>query len=401
MALDAQGQALHTLQQYPGVEGGDGGARVAQDDGADAGHKGGRACHIGKDGSVIRGVGLGQGGILVGMGLEVKLAAVHYHAAQRAAMAAYELGGTVHHHVGPMLEGTDEQRREGVVDNEEDAMAVCHLGYGIQVGHVAIGVAEGLGIDDLGVGAYCGLQGLQVVDIDDAVLHALGAQRVGDEIEGATVEVVGRHYVVTILQHVLQGIGHGRGTAGHCQAGHSTLQGSHTTLKDILGAVGQATIDVARVTQPETVSSMLRVVEHITGGLVDGHCASVACGVGGLLTNVQCQSLKVQFLICCHSCILLLFVCIIVIILLASLLECDCISFVSHCKVTTTQVHQATEGIYYRKQFYSYAFCTYIYSALQHLATPLQNNRLSLSSNAFPQSFPCHVSRKTPIFATH
>ena len=242
------------------------------------------------------------------MGLEVELASIHYHSAQRTAVAAYELRGAVYHHIHTMLEGTYKDGCEGVIYNEEYAVTVCHLGNGIQVGHIAVGVAEGLGVDDLGVGTYCGLQCLQVVYVHDAVFHALGGQRVGDEIEGAAVEVVGCHDVITILKHVLQCIGDGCSTACHGQTCHSALQRSHSSLKHILGAVGQSAVDVAGITQSEAVGSMLGVVENIAGSLIDRHCASVACGVGGLLTNMKCQSLKVQFLICCHSRIL--FICL-------------------------------------------------------------------------------------------
>ena len=98
-------------------------------------------------------------------------------------MAANELRGTVHHHVGSMLQRPYEQWGKGVVHNKEDAMAMCHLGNGIQVCHVTVGVAERLGVDDLGVGTYGRFQSLCVVHVHNAVFHALRAQCVGDEVE--------------------------------------------------------------------------------------------------------------------------------------------------------------------------------------------------------------------------
>ena len=65
MTLHAQREGLQTLQQDEGVEGRDGGARVAQNDGADAGDKGGWTRYVGKDGAVLGGVGTGQRGELV------------------------------------------------------------------------------------------------------------------------------------------------------------------------------------------------------------------------------------------------------------------------------------------------------------------------------------------------
>ena len=53
MSLYAQRQRLYTLQQYPRIEGRDGGTCVAQDDGPDAGYECCRTGHVGKDSTVI------------------------------------------------------------------------------------------------------------------------------------------------------------------------------------------------------------------------------------------------------------------------------------------------------------------------------------------------------------
>ena len=58
MSLYAEAQRFYALQQNPGIEGRDGRSRVTQDDGTDACDECCCACHIGKDGTVIGGVGL-------------------------------------------------------------------------------------------------------------------------------------------------------------------------------------------------------------------------------------------------------------------------------------------------------------------------------------------------------
>ena len=117
----------------------------------------------------------------------------------------------------------------------------------------------------------------------------------GDEIERASVEVVCCHNVVTCLQDVLQGVGHGCRTAGYGQSGHASLQRCHALLEDALCGVGKSAIDVARIAQAEAVGCVLRIAEHVRGGLIDRHGACVGGGVGLFLSYVELQCLEVKF----------------------------------------------------------------------------------------------------------
>ena len=131
MALDAQAQGLGALQQQECIERGDGGTGIAQQDGADVGDEGGRACGIGEGNTVIAGVGIGDVAELAA-GLPVKLAAVHDDAAQGGAVAADELGGGVDHDVCAVLDGADQVRgAEGVIDDDRKTMLLGDLGDGV------------------------------------------------------------------------------------------------------------------------------------------------------------------------------------------------------------------------------------------------------------------------------
>ena len=90
----------------------------------------------------------------------------------------------------------------------------------------------------------------------------------------------------------LDGVGDGSGTGSGRQSRHAALQGCDALLKNVLGGVGQAAIDVAGVCQAEAVSSMLAVAEDIGSGLVNGHRAGIGSGIGLLLANMQLQGLK-------------------------------------------------------------------------------------------------------------
>ena len=195
MAFDAKRKRLYPLQQYPGVERRNRGTCVAQDDGTDTCHESCFACHIGEHCPVIGRVRLGKCGVFVGIGFPVEAAGLHDDASQRTAMTADELRGAVHNDVCSMFDGTDEEGRKGVVHDEHDVMLVGDRRYRIEVGHIGIGIAEGLGIDDLGVGTDGGFKRLKVVDVHYAVFHALCGKRMGDKVEGASIEVVGGYNV--------------------------------------------------------------------------------------------------------------------------------------------------------------------------------------------------------------
>ena len=73
-------------------------------------------------------------------------------------MAAEELGGGVDDDVRAVLDGADQVgRAEGVVHHQGQAVLVGHLGHGVDVGDVTVGVAQGLNVDGLGVSGWMAL----------------------------------------------------------------------------------------------------------------------------------------------------------------------------------------------------------------------------------------------------
>ena len=116
------------------------------------------------------------------------------------------------------------------------------------------------------------------------------------QIIGTAIEIVGRDDMVAIAGNILECIGHSSGTRGHSQSGHSALQRSHPVLKHALGGVGETPVDVASVAQAKTVGRMLRVAEHIRGGLVDRYGTCVGSRVGLLLSYMQLKGLETVLL---------------------------------------------------------------------------------------------------------
>ena len=280
MAVHTQGQGLQALQEDPAADGGQGSAGIAQQDGADAGDEGGGAGGLHKADAVVALVGLGQLGVLVRMGGPVKGAAVHDHTADGGAVAADELGGGLHHDVGAVLDGTDQVGgAEGVVDDQGQAVLVGDGGNAVNVGHFAVGVAQGLDVDGLGVGLNGLFKVLDVQRVHEGGGHAVVHQGVGQQVVGAAVDVLGGNDVVAAQGHVLDGVGDGRGAGSHAQGSHAALQSGHALLEDVLGGVGQAAVDVAGIPQGKAVSGVLAVAEHEGGRLINGN----GPGVGGVI----------------------------------------------------------------------------------------------------------------------
>ena len=192
-----------------------------------------------------------------------------------------------------VLNGTDQVRgAEGIIDDQRQAVLVRDGCNGIDIGDIAVGVAQSFQIDGLGVGLDGILHLSQIVCVHKGGGDAELGQGVLQQVVAAAVDGLLGHDVVTGLCQCFDGVGDGSGTGGGCQSSHAALQSSDALLEHVLRGVGQAAIDVAGICQTKAVCCVLAVAEHIGSGLIDGHCAGIGCGIGLLLANVKLQGLK-------------------------------------------------------------------------------------------------------------
>ena len=206
---------------------------------------------------MIRGIRLRECGELVVL-FPVELTTIYNHTTEAGAVAAQELGCRMYNDVCTMLQRTDEIRRtKGIIDNKWNAVLVGYCCHTFQVEHVAVGVAEGLGIYYFCVGFDSCFQGVEVVHINNRVGDALSSQRMRNQVVGTAIEVISSNDMITGLHNVLQGVGDGSSTRGHSQTSHTALEGSHTVFEHTLGRVGQAAIDITCIAQTKTVGSVL------------------------------------------------------------------------------------------------------------------------------------------------
>ena len=216
-------------------------------------------------------------------------------------MAADELRGGVDDHVGTVLDGAQQVGGgEGGVHDQRHVVAVRDVGPGLKVEHVGVGVAQRLGVEQLGVVLDGGLDGVQVGGVDERGGKALVGERVLEQVQRAAVQVGGGHDVVTGGGDVLHRDGDGGRTGCHAQRSDAAFKCGNALFEDADRGVGQAAVDVAGLGQAETVGGGGGILEHEGRGQVDRHGAGVGCRIGLLLAGVHLQGFKCVLLLLRH-----------------------------------------------------------------------------------------------------
>ena len=221
------------------------------------------------------------------------------HTTNSSSVATDEFCCGMNNDICAVLNGTDQVwGAEGIIDDQRQAVLVRDGCNGIDIGDIAVGVAQSFQIDGLGVGLDGILHLSQIVCIDKGSGDTELGQGVLQQVVAAAVDGLLCHDVVTGLCQCLNGVGDGSSAGSGSQSSHAAFQSSNALLEHILGGVGQTAVDVAGVCQTEAVRSVLAVAEHIGSGLVNGHCAGIGRGIGLLLANVKLQGLKFIFRHC-------------------------------------------------------------------------------------------------------
>ena len=157
----------------------------------------------------------------------------------------------------------------------------------INVGNVAVGIAQGFQIDGLGVGPDGSGDSLQVVGVHKGGLYSELGQGMGQQIVGAAIDGFLCHDMVPRLGQSLDGVRNGRRAGGHSQRRRTALQGRDARFQHLLGGVGQPAVDIAGILQAKPGGGVGGIPEHIAGGLVDGDRTGAGGRVGLLLARVE------------------------------------------------------------------------------------------------------------------
>ena len=283
VAIHAQAQCLDAHQRVPTVLGRLAGADVTQclDTRLDAEGRQAHAGQIGVDQAVVAGIGRGE--VVEAPAGPVEVAAVDDDAADGGAVAAQELGGAVGDDVGAPFERAAEiGRGKGVVDHQRDVVGLCDGRNLFEGEDKDVGIAQGLTVDDLGVGLDCGLKGGRIAGVDKGDVDAQARERVVELVEGAAIEPCAADDVIACAAEGEDGHGLRAVAAAGRDRGHTALKISHTLLKHIGGRIHDAGVDVAELLQRKQIGSMFRIAELVAGRLIDRHGTAAGCWVRGL-----------------------------------------------------------------------------------------------------------------------
>ena len=288
MAFNSQRQTLDALQHQETVERRQRRTHVAKRHDARAPDVGGLAQRLGIDDAVVGGVGFVQHRVAGGVFAPREAPGVNDDAADAAAVAAHVFGQRMHDDVGAVLKGAAQaRRRHGVVHNQRHAAPVAGVGHRLQVGDVARRVAERLA--EHGLGVFVHVRG-DVIVLGETHADAEARQGVGEQVVGAAVEAAGGDDVVAVLGDGEHRVGDGRHARRQRQRADAALHFGDALFQHRGCRVHDARVDVALDLEVEQVGAVLRVLEGVGGGLVDGRDRR-ARGRLGLVAAVDCYGL--------------------------------------------------------------------------------------------------------------
>ena len=208
-------------------------------------------------------------------------------------MASDEFRRGVDDDVGSVFDRTDQiGSSEGIVDHQRKPVLVSDLRDRVDVGNVAVRVAEGLQIHSPCLICDGAFELRQVVRVHESRLDAVLGKCVAKKVEASAVNSLLRDDVAAACGQGLNCIGNGRRAGSYCQGSGAAFKSSETLLEHLLGGIGQTAVDVAGIGESEAVRRVFAVVEHIGSGLVDRNGAGIGCRIGLFLSNVQLQGLK-------------------------------------------------------------------------------------------------------------
>ena len=219
--------------------------------------------------------------------LPVELPAVHNDAAQSGTVSADKFCSGMDHYICAVFDGTDQIRgAEGIVDDQGQAVLMGNFCNSIDIGNIAVGIAQGLQVNRPGVFLNGVFHFTQVMGIYKSRVDAESRQRVFQQIETAAVDGLLGHDMPAVSRQCLHSVGHRRCARGKGQRCAASFQCSQPFFQHILGGIGQPSVNVAGIFQTEPVRCVLAVVEHIGSGLVNRHRPGIRRRVCLFLSNV-------------------------------------------------------------------------------------------------------------------
>ena len=227
---------------------------------------------------VVRVVGSGESGELVGMCHPVKFAAVDDGSADRCIVAIQVLRGRMGNNICAPLDGPAVDRgRKGIVHDERDAVSLCGFGKSLDIENYKGGVGDRLAEHCLSVGTECLLQFLvAAVRIYEGKLDPHLAHGDIEEVESAAVNGGGADNVISAGSNIenAEEIGSLAGRSQH--ACSSALKSGEFGSDHIVGGILQARVKITRRLQIEQFAHVLTGIVLKSSALNDRDHSRIA-----------------------------------------------------------------------------------------------------------------------------
>ena len=272
---DAERQRLDALEKDPAGVRRQRRALVAQGDGAKARDERERPEGLAPLDAVVAGVRLDVERVFLLR--PVELARVDHDAADARAVSADPLRERVDDDVRAELDRLlEDGRRERRVHDEGESVPVGDFGILLDVGDAECRVADRLDVDEARLLVDRGLDGGEVVEVRPPHADVVRLRQDRVELdERAAVDVVRRDELGAGLGDVGDGEVDGGGAGGDGERGGAAFERGEAFLKDILGRVHEAGVDVRRFFKGEAVGAVLGALEVVGRRAVDRHGAGI------------------------------------------------------------------------------------------------------------------------------
>lgn len=179
---------------------------------------------------MVAGIGIGDGGIFAAC-RPVEFAGVNDDTAKCCTVTAEELGSGMHHDICTVFDRTDKIRSaEGVIDYQRQAVLMCKLGQSIDIGNIAVGIAQRLNINGAGIVLNGCLNFREVVNVDKGCGDAEVGEGMGQQIVAAAIDGFLRYDMTAVLTKGFQCVSDGCCTGSQSQSSNAALQRGDTAF---------------------------------------------------------------------------------------------------------------------------------------------------------------------------
>ena len=220
--------------------------------------------------AVVARIGLGQlRKLAVG---PVEFARVHNCTANTVAVPADDLRATVHDNVDAMLKGPEKYRRRySIVAYHRNTVVVSNLSDLFEIHDVVLGIANAFDVKKprIVLDRLCKI--LRVRRVNKRNVNTDFRKRLAKQSVCPAVKGIGRYEVpagAADIEH--RGIDR-RHTRTEAEPPHAAFHRGDTFLEHIRRRIHQTSIDIAELLESKQIRRVIRVTEHVAGGLVDGY----------------------------------------------------------------------------------------------------------------------------------